>query len=115
MNLGTHIQLKLQPAVIYCHVTKGVQKAALRLLSHRITEHSLGSDTRITMKHGPKGKYRYYVWITTKEMKQMNVDKMMEKLLHITKKRTRAITIIIKQSILQGPIHDIWSSQYSLL
>ena len=115
IDLGSHIQLKLKPATVYCHIDKGVQEVALRLLAKRLKEHSLAGDTRITMKHGPRGKYKYYVWIKTSEMQSLTVEQIFEKLVKITKTRTRPVTLIISQSIVSGPIHNIWSTQYSLL
>lgn len=115
VSLGTHISLKLQPAVVYCHITKGVQKAALQILAHRIVEHALGTDTRILMQHGPSGKYKYYLWLSTKEMKELDVENFLERLVRITKQRTRAVTIIVKQSIVHGTIHEVFSRKFSLL
>ena len=115
VDLGSHIKLKLQPAVIYCHITKGVQKAALHILARRIKEHSLAADTRIYMQHGPKGKYKYYLWLPTTKLNTHTLEQLFEKLVHLTKIGRRAVTLVIKQSILKGPIHNIWATQYSLL
>jgi len=115
ISLGTHIQLKLQPATIYCHIEKNVQETALRILAKRIKEHSLAADTRITKQHGPRGKYKYYLWLRTSEMQKITVEELYERLVKLTKTRTIPVTIIIKQSIQSGPIHDIWNTNYSLL
>ena len=115
ISLGTHIQLKLQPATIYVHIERQVQETALRILAKRIKEHSLAADTRITKQHGPVGKYKYYLWMKTSEMQTITVEQLYERLLKITKHRTTPVTLIIKQSIQNGPIHNLWRTEYSLL
>ena len=115
VGLGSHIKLKLQPATIFAHILTGVQRSALKILARRIKEHSLAAETRINMQHGKKGKYRYYLWLSADQMQNITVDQLFDRLLKITKYTKRAVTILIKQKIIHGPIHNIWDTNYSLL
>ena len=114
-NISEFIQLRLLPAVIYVHIQKKCPQSALQILAKRIVEHSQTEPTRILMQHGKKGKFKYKVWISTQLMKTMTETLFFEKLLVITKERTRAVTIVIRQKIRRSTMHELWDSQYSFL
>ena len=114
-TIGDHIQLRLLPATIYIHIEKKVPRAALQILARRIVEHSTAAPTRIMVKHGRGGKFSYRVWISTEVMKTMTDTLFFEKLLLLTKDRTRAQTIVLRQKIRRAHIHELWSQNNSLL
>ena len=76
------------------------------MLADRIIEHAKGGPTRIVLKRTVKGKYIYSEWISTKSLAKMDGNILFERFMKQTKKRTRYVTIILKQKHLGGAIHE---------
>lgn len=114
-RIGEYIDLKIAPKTLYIHIKRGVQDMALEILAERIIEHSKQGETRIMRKHNRKGKFSYKIWVSTKEMKTLDKHGLLEKLLNLTKERTRSVTILVRQKIIRSSIHDIVDTSFSLL
>ena len=115
-DIGEYISLKLLPAVIYITIRKGVQLTALQILARQILEHSRTDATRILLQHKPKtGRFAYHTWLTSRTMKDMDETALYNKILTITKQGKRTQTLVIRQNIRRGRIHDLWNTNFSLL
>ena len=102
--------------MLYIHIKKRVTEFALKILTKRIVEHADGGETRVLKKHNKKGKFSYRTWISTKAMDGMSEDVLYEKLLKITRKRTRSATIVVRQKMIKkGNLHKLWDTTFSLL
>ena len=101
---------------LYIHIKKGVQKVALQILAKRIVEHGKSGDTRVLKQHNKKGKFSYRTWISSKQMRTLTADTFLDRLVELTKNRTRAATIVVRQRMIQkGNIHKLWDTTFSLL
>ena len=105
-SLGSRIQIKVMPSVIYICIKKAVQEEALKLLADRIMEHTKTAPTRILLKRSSKGKYSYTEWISTKAMGTLTIQDLVARLLKATRNRTKYITLALKQQRVGGAIHD---------
>jgi ribosomal protein L28 len=115
-QISQFIDLKLVPKMIYIHIKRGVPEYALDVLVKRIMEHAADAPTRIVRKQSKKGKFRYRTWISTKAMKTTSEQTLFEKIVKVTRNRTRSITIVIRQKMKDyGKVHEIWDSSFSLL
>jgi len=114
-NLGEYITLKILPQALHIHIKKGVQDNAIRLLAQRIVEHRADNTTRILLKRTRKGTFSYSQWINSTDMAKLTVQAMYEKLLKITGGRKKSVTIVVRQSIRGGSIHERWDRHRSLL
>jgi hypothetical protein len=114
-NLGEYITLKILPSALHIHIKKGVQDRALRLLAQRIIEHRADNTTRILLKRTRKGTFSYSQWINSAEMSKLNIQSMYERLLKITGGRKKSVTLVVRQSLRGGSIHEMWDTHHSLL
>jgi hypothetical protein len=114
-SLGSYIKIKVNPSTIHICIKKNVQEKALRMLADRIIEHAKGGPTRIVLKRTVKGKYIYSEWISTKSLAKMDGKILFERFMKQTKKRTRYVTIILKQKHFGGAIHERIEKGQSLI
>lgn len=114
-TIGEHISLKLLPAVIYLTIHKSVEMYALQILAKQLIRHANQAPTRILLKFNKHGKYSYNTWISTKVMSELDDQQLFEKLKQITSEGRVAKTLVIKQKIRKGFIHELWEQQHSLL
>ena len=102
--------------MIYIYIKRGVPLAGLEILVKRIIEHARLSGTRILKKQNKKGKFSYKTWISTKTMSELSEQPLLQKLLKVTKNRTKSITIVVRQKMKNySHIHEIWDTDFSLL
>jgi len=114
-SLGEYILMKILPSALHIHIKKGVQDNALRLLAQRIIEHRADNTTRILLKRTRKGTFSYSQWINSSEMAKLTVQSLYERLLKITAGRKKSVTLVVRQSLRGGSIHELWDSHHSLL
>jgi hypothetical protein len=114
-GLGSFIELKVQPRVIYICIKKRVQQKALKMLAERIIQHAKGAPTRIILRRSHKGKYTYGEWASTKALSKMDAKALYDRLIKATKKRTKYITLILKQKRVGGAIHEAIKKTRSLI
>ena len=114
-NLGEYIKLKILPASIHIHIRRGVQETALKLLAKRIIEHRGDNPTTILHKRIRKKKTRLTEWLKSHELSKLDVDALFQRLLKLTNDRKKNVTIIVKQGLKGGAIHDLWDKTNSLL
>ena len=114
-SLGSRIQVKVMPSVIYICIKKGVQEAALKMLADRIVEHAKTAPTRVLLKRSHKGKYSYSEFISTKALSALSVQDLTARLLKATRNRTKYITLALKQQRVGGAIHDRIRKSRSLI
>ena len=115
-NLGEYIDLKLVPRILYIRIKKHVQKQALQILSQRIVDHADEGQTRIVKQHNRKGKFSYKTWLSYKDMGKIDAQTLLDKLVKLTRNRTRTVTLIVRQkAIAKGNIHKLWETTFSLL
>lgn len=115
-EISAEIQIKLVPKMLYIHIKRGVSPEALDILIKRIIEHSKERGTRILKQHTKKGKFSYNTWISTKKMKEITEQILYDKILKITRNRTRSVTLIVRQKkIDRGTVHNLVDTSFSLL
>jgi hypothetical protein len=113
--LGQYISMKILPAVIYIHIKKGVEQYALQILAKQLIKHARGIPTRILVKQNVHGKFAYNSFLTTKIMSALDDNSLYERLLSKTKDRKRAVTLVIRQKLREGHLHELWNSEHSFL
>jgi hypothetical protein len=113
--LGPNISMKILPAVIYIHIKKGVQQYALQILAKQLIKHARGVPTRMLVKQNVRGKFAYNDFLTTKVMSTLDDNSLYERLLSKTKDRKRAVTLVIRQKLREGHLHELWNSEHSFL
>ena len=115
-DIGQYISLRLLPTVVYVHIKKAVPLTAVQILARQIKEHSLTSPTRILLQHRPKtGRFQYHVWLSSKIMSQIDETELYKRILTITKEGKRALTLVLRQNIRRGHIHELWNLSHTLL
>jgi hypothetical protein len=115
-QIGEFINLEILPAVLYINIRRSVQVAALKIIAKRIMEHARGRDTRLLLKKSLRtGKYQYKGWVGTKELARMTKENLFTRLLTATNQRRRGVSIIVRQKIARGRLHDLWNKKHSLL
>ena len=115
-NLGEYIDLKLVPRTLYIRIKIHVQRQALQILARRIVDHANEGDTRIVKQHNRKGKFSYNTWLSYKEMRTIDAQTLLDKLIKVTRDRTRTVTLIVRQKgVAKGNIHKLWETTFSLL
>jgi hypothetical protein len=107
--------MKILPAVIYIHIKKHVEAYALQLLAKQLVRHAQAGPTRILQKQNVHGKFSYNMWLPTKTVATLDDNSLYQRLLSITKQRKRAVTIIIRQNIQEGHLHEVWNTRHSFL
>jgi hypothetical protein len=115
-TLGTYIDIKLVPKMVYIHIKRGVPEYALTLLAKRIFEHKQEGETRILKKHNHKGKFSYKTWLSTGRLYKMSEDEIKTQMMKVTKNGKRSTTIMVRQKMVPyGHIMSLWDTSFSLL
>ena len=114
-QLGNNITMKILPAVIYIHIRKNVEAYALQILAKQLVKHAQGVPTRILLKQNVHGKFTYNVWVPTKVMETLDDNTLYERLQTVTKQRKKSVTIIIRQTIREGHLHELWEREHSFV
>jgi hypothetical protein len=115
-RIGEYVMLEISPQVLHIKIAKGVQNAALKILTTRVYEHVQSATTRLFLKKSTRtGKFSYKLWIGAQVLKDMSENDLFERILKVTNDRKRSVTIIVKQNIFQGSIQALWEQKHSLL
>ena len=114
-SLGNDISLRSIPEITEVVVKRTVSKMAVRLLVEHIKQQHIEHPTRILVKRTRKGKFTYSTLVTRKQVGEMHVDSIVEKIWKLAKRQRKYLHLILKPNQQGGKIHDIMKNSFSLI
>ena len=113
--LGSYISLNSIPSQTEAVIRRGVTVKALTLLMQHVKDQNVSHPTSVMIKRTVKGKFTYRTLYSRNQIVRTPVKLLAEKIFKMVKKRRKYLHLLIKPSQQGGKIHEIISSNLTLL